>query len=451
MSNFDPRASSADAERTIVGVCLKRPQLIKQIQDNIRTSDFADNACRMIYEAITAVAARGDEPDIVLADAEIGRIYPGNSLTDIMIDCATREYRAAMVGSYCDIIKDTAARRAVKDIADRLIAGASEPGADLAQVIEDARGSLATVIRVRGEWMDIGDVLLSTYEDVEERSKGNRNPCVSGIETLDALTGGFMPGEFTIVGARPSVGKTAFAISCAIASALRGKHVAFVSAEMVSTQVGVRLLADASNINGMRLRRPEYMDEKDWIALADGMANYSRLPIQFLFTQRHIEDIAAQARRQHDRGLCDLLIVDYIQLLLTRAKFGAAEDRLRVGYISNQLCGLAKELNIPVIGLAQLTRQYKEHATMPRLDALKDSGSLEQDADGVILLHEPDWRQDDDLREDERNIFDACEGTPNRVKLLNVAKQRQGEKGIVSAIFDGSRNRWAPIRKGAQS
>jgi len=444
---YDARTSRADAERTIVGVCLTRPQMIRDIRDSVRPGDFADNDCRMIYEAVLAVSARGQEPDMVLADAEIGRLYPGKDLAETMIDCTTREYRAAMVGSYCDIVKDAAARRAVKGIADRLIAGANATDTDLAQTVEDARASLANVIRVRGEWVTMADVLLATYEDIEERHKGNRKPCVSGLEPLDALTGGFMPGEFTIVGARPSVGKTAFAINAAIASALKGKHVAFVSAEMVDTQVGARLLADASNVNGMRLRRPEYMDAADWRALADGMSNYAHLPIQWLFTQRHIEDIVAQARREHDRGLNDFLVVDYIQLLATRAKFGASEDRLRVGYISNQLSGLAKELNIPVIGLAQLTRQYRGQAVMPRLDSLKDSGSLEQDADGVILLHEPDSREDEDLRDDERAIYDACEGTARRVKLLNVAKQRQGEKGVVSAIFDGSRNRWAPIRK----
>jgi replicative DNA helicase len=141
--------------------------------------------------------------------------------------------------------------------------------------------------------------------------------------------------------------------------------------------------------------------------------------------------------------------VDYVQLLDTRARFGASDNHLRVGYISNALTALAKELNIPVIALAQLRRQYKDQATMPRLDALKDSGSLEQDADGVILLHEPTWRGDDALREEERTLFDACVDTPRRIKLLNVEKQRNGEKGVVGAIFDGSRNRWAPIQRRA--
>lgn len=439
----------ADAERTIVGVCLRRPQLIRQVRDSIRSGDFANNACRMIYDAILNVDARNEQPDVVVVDAELAKLHPGRDLTPQMIECATREARAANVTQYCDIVRDASARRAVKEIADRLITGANDADTELAHTIEEARAALAEAVHVRGGWVSTADVLIDTYEDVEARSKGERSPCISGIEPLDALTGGFMPGEMTLIGARPSVGKTALAISIAISTALKGKRVAFVSAEMVKTQVGVRLLSDAANINGMRLRRPEYMDEGDWTALAEGMNAYSRIPIEWLFATQHVEDIIAQTRRQHDRGLADMLIVDYIQLLDTRARFSAADDRLRVGYISKQLVSLAKELNIPVIALAQLRRQYKDHATMPRLDSLKDSGSLEQDADSVILLHEPTWREDDDLREDERAIFDACVDTPRRIKLLNVEKQRNGEKGVVSAIFDGSRNRWAPLRRTA--
>jgi replicative DNA helicase len=190
------------------------------------------------------------------------------------------------------------------------------------------------------------------------------------------------------------------------------------------------------------------MEDADWAALADGMGRYSHLPIEWLFKHRHIEDIIAQARWQYERGMCECLIVDYIQMLDTRARFNAAEDRLRVGYISKMLADTAKDLEIPVIGLAQLTRQSGGHSIMPQLSSLKDSGSQEQDADGVILIHEPDWDGDDSLNDREKAIFNGLRDSKSqRLKVFNVAKQRMGEKGTVAAIYDGSRNRFAALER----
>lgn len=444
--------SVSDAEKTVIGVCLKRPRMIPQIREAIRSSDISTNNHRMIYEAVMSVAARGDEPDLLLANAECEKLYPGRNLTALMIECMELEYRAAMVDQYCGIIKDASARRTIKDIADMLIAGANEPTTEIAQTVDEARDRLRSVINVRGEWLDHQDVILDTYEDAAVRAKGGLEPCISGIPALEELTGGFMPGEYTIIGARPSVGKTALAIAIAIASARKEKpkHVAFVSAEMTKCQIGQRMFSNLADVNGMKLRRPECMTETDWDALAHGLNAHAGVPIKYLFTQRYIEDIIAQARRLYDMGANDLLIVDYIQMLDTRAKFKASDDRLRVGYISKQLAAIAKDLNIPVIGLAQLARQNKDHATMPRLDALKDSGNLEQDADSVILLHEPDWRDDAELNDRERIAFDECRGTPKTLKLLNVAKQRMGEKGTVATIFDGSRNKWTGLQTAGQ-
>lgn len=448
ISTQEITGSVSEAEKTIIGVCLKRPRMVAQIREAVRASDITSNNHRIIYEAIMSVSARGDEPDLLLTDAECERLYPGHNLTALIIECMELEYRAAMVDQYCNIIKDASARRAVKEIADMLIAGANEAGTEIAQTVEEARDKLRSVINVRGEWVDHQDVIMDTYEDAELRSKGGLDPCISGIPALETLTGGFMPGEYTIIGARPSVGKTALAIAIAIASARKDKpkHVAFVSAEMTKCQIGQRMFSNLADVNGMKLRRPECMTETDWMALAYGLNAHAGIPIKYLFTQRYIEDIISQARRLYDMGANDLLIVDYIQMLDTRAKFKASDDRLRVGYISKQLATLAKDLNIPVIGLAQLARQYKDHATMPRLDALKDSGNLEQDADSVILLHEPDWRDDAELNDEERAVFDECRGTARTVKLLNVAKQRMGEKGTVATVFDGSRNRWTGLQ-----
>jgi replicative DNA helicase len=211
---------------------------------------------------------------------------------------------------------------------------------------------------------------------------------------------------------------------------------------MISSQIGQRLLSDASGVNGMRLRAPQYIQPDDWEALSKGMNDFSALPMQFLF-ERNVEEICAQVRAQHSRGLCDFLVVDYMQLLTTHERI--RDDWLRVGHISQMLKALTTDLKIPVIGLAQVARQNGV-ATVPKLDSLRGSGNLEQDADNVILLHRVESRDDDALTDDERMVFEQCVGKGYNLMILNVAKQRQGRVGLVSCIFDPAHMRYAPVR-----
>ena len=213
---------------------------------------------------------------------------------------------------------------------------------------------------------------------------------------------------------------------------------------MIASQIGQRILADASGVNGMRLRMPKQIKDNEWSKLTQGLSDWAVLPMTFLFS-REIEEICTQARLQHERGKCDMLIVDYIQLLTTRQSFEA--DRLRIGYISKQLKHLSTDLKIPVIALAQVARQNSGAASLPRLDSLKGSGNMEEDADNVILMHRAETKDDDALADDERAAFDNITSKGCKLILLNVAKQRQGRTGITSAIFDPRYMRYAPFRE----
>lgn len=434
------RMSLGEAEKALIGTLIRWPDKLDRLTQ-IRANDFSERLYREIYATLHEMRAAGTEIDMITLDARM-EARLGRSVSVELIECTQAVLSGAMLDAYAGIVLEASERRRIAAIGRRLIERSEDVESDIQTMLTGARDALSQVHVVRSDWVEMSDVLIEAYEDIEARANGSITPCVSGLSTLDERTGGFFPGELTIIGARPSVGKTAFGMSIAVASALKGHRVCVVSAEMIAPQVGQRLLSDASQVNGMRLRSPQYIQPEDWTALSRGMSDYGQLPISFLF-QRCVEDICAQVRAQHAKGLCDMLVVDYMQLLTTREKI--KDDWLRVGHISQMLKALTTDLRIPVIGLAQVARQNGP-ASVPRLDSLRGSGNLEQDADNVILLHRVESKSDDALTDDERAAYDGCIGRGLNVMVLNVAKQRQGRVGLITALFDPRYMRYAPMR-----
>ncbi len=438
---YGVNVTASEAERSLLGTLIRFPERIETVS-HIRPNDFAEVVHREIYATLVEMRRKGDEIDLVTVSANAGKRCGYAVDTEIM-ECIQRAITAHATKAYAELVLEGSERRRIAAIGKRLIERAEEPGADIQTVLDGAKRAIDNVHTVRSDWVEMSDVLLDAYEDIEGRAQGKVKPCVSGLSTLDERTGGFFPGELTIIGARPSVGKTAFGVSIAVASALKGHKVCVVSAEMIAAQVGQRLLADASGVNGMRFRNPQYIQQSDWDAITTAMGDWSYLPMQFLF-ERNVEEICAQVRAQHAKGLCDMLVVDYMQLLTTHERI--KDDWLRVGHISQLLKGLTTDLKIPVIGLAQVARQNGV-ASVPRLDSLRGSGNLEQDADNVILLHRVESKDDDALTEEERDMFDSVTAAGGNIMILNVAKQRQGRVGMLSCLFDAAHMRYAPLRK----
>lgn len=439
--DYGVNITPTEAERTLLGTLIRWPERIEQVA-HIKANDFGEVVHREIYATLVDMRRKGDEIDLVTVSANAEKRC-GYAVDSEIMECIQRAITSQATNAYAELVLEGSERRRIVAIGKRLIERAEQPGADIQTVLDGAKRAIEEVHTVRSDWVEMGDVLLDAYEDIEGRAQGKVKPCVSGLSTLDERTGGFFPGELTIIGARPSVGKTAFGVAIAVASALKGHRVCVVSAEMIAAQVGQRLLADASSVNGMRFRSPQYMQPSDWDAITTAMGDWSCLPMQFLF-ERNVEEICAQVRAQHAKGLCDLLVVDYMQLLTTHERI--KDDWLRVGHISQLLKGLTTDLKIPVIGLAQVARQNGV-ASVPRLDSLRGSGNLEQDADNVILLHRVESKDDDALTEDERDMFDSVTAAGGNIMILNVAKQRQGRVGMLSCLFDAAHMRYAPLRK----
>ena len=434
-----------DAEEAVIGCLLKRPESIPRAQAVLRAQDFAVTAYRNLYTILCRMYEGHKDIDLLTVDAECKAA--GLDYTSEIASVGLAAITRAQLTGYCEIVKDASRRRFLCRVGQRMADLAEQPGSDLDEIIAGVRESFAQMDKQQVGWVDQTDVLISAYEDIESRSKGKITPCTYGISTLDAVTGGLFPGELTIIGARPSVGKTALAMYIAIASAKAGHKVGFVSAEMAGEQVGLRMLSESSGVNGRRLRTARNLQDTDWDKLAAGIQIAGALPISWLF-QRNLEEIVAQSRALVERGACDLLVVDYIQLLTTTKAY--REDRLRVAAISATLKALALEVHIPVIALAQLTRPESTaiYPPMPKLSSLKDSGSLEQDADNVILMHRVESTEDKALPSYAYEFAASVQDDPARfVILLNCAKARQGEIGIVPVVFDGSTMTYHPITR----
>ena len=183
------------------------------------------------------------------------------------------------------------------------------------------------------------------------------------------------------------------------------------------------------------------MDVEAWTRLADALNTYSELPIYFMFSCNHIEDVCAAARRRAKHGDLQMLIVDYIGIMQTRKRF--RELREKIGYISWSLKQLALETKIPVIALAQVNRDAQ--GTMPTMANLRDSGNIEQDADGIMFLHKPASSEEKGLTEEEANMLAKANELGNDLIKISVAKQRQGKTGAVSVAFTPSIMRYTSV------
>lgn len=442
------QASSADfsskqAEQSVLCRLLTSQAEATRYANDLQERDFYFAEHGKLFRAVQAVVAKRMSVDLVTVDAALGELYPGEqaTLAERMIECAKLSLQSFRnVEDYIRIVKDLAARRRSIHSFEGLVAQLRDPTRNLMDILDQMRAESGQIVQNSYEWEDLQTVLLSTYDYLEKRQSGSITSITTGIGNIDALVGGFFGGELTVVGARPSVGKSAFGANIALAAARKGYKVAVVSREMTDIQYGARMLAHASWVDGMKLRKADLTDD-EWAKLADGMSEIGNLPIEFMFNVRTVEDLAREVERKAERHEIDMLIVDYLQLLETNRRF--QQENLRVGYISTTLKHLATDCRIPVIALAQVNRD--SDGQMPTLKSLKASGDIEQDADGVIFLHRPSHSGDPYVDPRDKEYFEGYETRGLTYICIGVAKQRQGATGKACVLFDPSLMRYIEI------
>lgn len=415
---------------------------------SLTPDDFYDPLHQEIFRAMQALNAEKKPVDLVTVDAALTEKLgqTSNPTEDRLIEIATSGVFGPkfMLKDYMDTVKACAMRRRLYLLFDGGQKALSEDGSDPSAVLENMRQQLRDMTVTRHSWKTMQMVLLETFEALERKSKGEETAMTSGIRSLDNITAGFHGGEFTIIGARPAVGKSAFGAQVALAASQKGYKVGICSREMTAVQYGTRIFAHGTTVDPKKLRTAQ-LDEKDWLQIAEALNLYGQRNISFIFTAKCIEDLRMEVQRKVDSGEMDMLIVDYIQQMQCKRRFD--NDYLRIAYISKMLKDMSTDFNISVVGLAQVGRQAA--GSMPTLAELRGSGDLEQDADNVIFLHRPSDSGDKYVHPNDKALFASMKENGLQYIAINVAKQRQGEIGTLAVAFNPGRMRYTAIDRGS--
>ena len=418
-----------EAEVATLGALLLDPEAISTVLRFLRAEDFYKTAHQKAFKGIISLFSRGEVIDLLTLTEELrkegeldavgGPAYV-SSLTSAVPTSANVEY-------YAKIVQGTSIRRNLLRIAGEMIATAHDDSQDSRVIIEDAEKRIFEITdrQQTGSIKSAREIVLKTIEAIEKlyHTKDSYTGIPSGFPDLDNLTSGFQKSEFIVIGARPSVGKTALATTMAAHIAIHNKvPVGFFTLEMSDMALMQRVLAREARIDSKRLRAG-LLRPADFHHISEAAARIYEAPLFIDDTPNmKLLDLRAQARRMKMQKGVQLIFIDYIGLIEPETK-GNIPRHEQVAEISRSLKALARELDMPIVTLSQVGRQSEGKA--PSLADLRESGSIEQDADVVMFLHR--------LRESDR---DAEQSGRTTVETdLIIAKQRNGPVGTVKIAF----------------
>lgn len=426
------------AEQAVLGGILRSAELVGDVSEILTPGDFYRPAHRLIYDAMLSLHSRGEAVDIIAVGGELARHHQlekvgGHNYLHTLLD---KNPAAGSTTHYARReVKPPARRRRMLEAGHRVV--------QIAQTVTDADAAAEQIDAViHAALLDadsagdgpttIGATLTATLDRLEARENGQGLTGVpTGFSDLDELTGGLQPGQLVVIAARPAVGKSTLALDVARAAAIRHNlPVLFASLEMSRPELDDRLLSAEARVSLQSIRLGRIGDT-DWPRINRRLGEIANAPLHIDASPGlSVATIRTRARRMQRRGGLSLLVVDYLQLLVTAGK---SENRQQeVSAISRSLKLLAGELGIPVIALSQLNRgaeQTKDHR--PQLSQLRDSGSIEQDADMVILIYREDAIEAGSARAGEADLI--------------VAKNRNGPMGTVTVAFQGHYSRFVDM------
>ena len=432
------------AERSVLAYLIKGDDTDRYINE-LLTIDFYVGDHQRIFAAIQKLIAEKQNVDLTILCQKLKELYEdGRDLGKLARNILTENggfAAAAGIKQYIQIVKAQSLRRQLFAVLDDGRAELQDETSDALVVLDSTRQKLRDLVSTGSSWMNMAEVLSKTFAAIERRAKGEE-PCMpSGIETLDKYTTGFHKGELTILGARPAVGKSALGSHIALAAANAGYKVGIVSREMTPEQYGQRIFVRGSGVDNNKMRKGDINDD-EWGFLVDTLQQYSTFPISFMFSTRYIEDLRMEVQKKIDSEGLDLLIVDYVQLMQSKRKF--EKDYMRIAYVSKMLKDMTVDLNLAIIGLAQVGREAD--GDMPTMAELRGSGDLEQDADNIIFMHRPKSSKDKCVHPEDIVLFEGLSEDEQYI-ALHIAKQRQGETKTFSVIFNPKRMLYQVIQR----
>jgi replicative DNA helicase len=434
-----------DAERSVLGAILIHNDAFNHAAELIDSRDFFRDAHRRIFERMVALSERGDAIDFVTLKEELSR---SGELEEIggpayIAALADGVPRSANVEYYARIVKEKSTLRNLIHSANKILSEAYEAEQEPDVLLDEAERAIFAIAedRIRAGFVPLRDLVQSSFATIEklQQHKGLVTGVPTGFADLDEMTAGLQPSDLVLVAARPSMGKTSFVLNVAqhVGTATQ-MTVGFFSLEMSKEQLFMRMLTSEARIDAHRFRTG-YLSEKDYGRLSHALGTLAEARVFIDDTASiGVLEMRAKARRlQAEHGL-HLLIVDYIQLMQGRGRFENRQAEL--ASISRSLKGLAKELNVPIVALSQLSRAPETRSDhRPQLSDLRESGALEQDADVVLFIFREEQYRDADGQPNEQ-----AEG----VAEIIIGKQRNGPTGFVKLAFVKEHTRFENLAHG---
>lgn len=427
-----------EAEQSVIGAIFLEPEAFSTASQILQPEDFYRAGHQRIFEVMLNLSDRGEPIDILTVTAALQdrKILDEAGGVSYLTEIASSVPTAANISYYCKIVEEKALLRRLIRAATDIVTTSYTHEDDVDEVLNQAEREILEVANRQntGSFKAIKDVLIEVYDNIEQLH--NRESDVTGIPTgyrdLDRITSGFQRNDLIIIAARPSVGKTAFALNIAQNVAVNtDENVAIFSLEMGADQLVQRMLCAEGNIDSQRLRNGQ-LEAEDWGRLTMAMGSLSNAGI-FIDDSSgiRVSEIRSKCRRLKQEHGLGMIVIDYLQLI--QGSPNSRENRQQeVSEISRSLKGLARELEVPVIALSQLSRGVEQRQDKrPMMSDLRESGSIEQDADIVGFLYRDDYY---DQESEKQNIIEII-----------IAKQRNGPVGTVELAFVKEYNKFVDL------
>ncbi|MDO7906189.1 replicative DNA helicase [Paenibacillus sp. JX-17] len=425
-----------EAEQAVLGAVLLQAEALITAMERVQPDDFYDKPHQLIYEAMIELGEGNQPIDLITLTS---RLQDKGQLEEIggvsyLAKLAHGVPTAANIDYYAQIIEEKAMLRRLIRTATQIVSEGYTGGEDVSGMLSEAERRILEISNRRSGsgFIAIRDVLMEVFDRMEvlHQNRGNTTGIPSGFVDLDKMTAGFQRNDLIILAARPSVGKTAFALNVAQNVAIRAKEtVAIFSLEMSAAQLVQRMICAEANLDANVMRTGDFKGDDDWSKLTMGIAALAEAEIYIDDTPGvTVADIRAKCRRlKKERGL-GMIVIDYLQLIHGRGKGDNRQQE--VSEISRTLKQIARELEVPVIALSQLSRGVEQRQDKrPMMSDLRESGSIEQDADIVAFLYRDDYYNQET---EKKNIIEII-----------IAKQRNGPVGTVELVFLKSFNKFA--------
>ena len=418
---------NVDAEESVLGGILIDATALDRVIEVMGEADFYRESHRKIFRAMLGLSERGEPIDLItLNDSLRGRdelqAVGGATYLAELVD---RVPSAANIATYARLVREKAVMRSLISVSNEISERCYDGQEDIETFLDEAERLIFDVSeqRVRPAFTKVGDMIMDTIKTVEQLYE--RKELVTGVATgfldLDRMTAGLQPADLIIIGARPSMGKTSFALNIAQHVALHHQvAVGVYSLEMSRDQLVLRMLCSEARV-GLSKVRTGYLGERDFPRLALAAGRLAEAPIFIDDTPAHnVLEMRAKSRRLKREANVGLIVVDYLQLM--RGLTAEENRNQELSEISRSLKALAKELNVPIVALSQLNRQVEQRADKrPVMSDIRESGSIEQDADVIMFIYRDEMYKADSQDEGVAEVL--------------ISKQRNGPTGTVRLAF----------------